>query len=49
MTEAIIQTFWYVGLGVMVAAMLAGLLRQQIYEIRIRRRLDRRIRSLRRR
>ena len=48
MAETIIQGLWYVGLGVIVAAMLAGLAKQQLYEYRIRQRLDRRVRSLRR-
>ncbi len=39
MTDAIIQGFWYVGLGVIVAAMLAGLAKQQLYEHRVNKRI----------
>ncbi len=39
----------YVAAALIVAIALAGLAKQQVYEWRIRRRLDRRVRSLRRR
>ena len=48
MTDAIIQGFWYVGLGVIVAAMLAGLAKQQLYEYRVNKRV-RKLGELRRR
>ncbi len=46
--DTIIQIGWYAGAAAVVVAALVGLLRQQIYEIRLRRRLNRRVRSLRR-
>ncbi len=49
MTATLIEFAWYAALALIVAAALVGLWRRQIYAIRIRRRLDRRIRSLRRR
>ena len=48
MTDAIIQGFWYASAASVVVVALVGLAHQQLYEYRLRRRLDRRVRSLRR-
>ena len=49
MTDTLYQIGWYIAAGTVVTVALLGLARQQWQEVRIRRRLDRRIRSLRRR